>query len=211
VKGRYDPVQTGIQDKILSFPSSKAGVRVYPSPILGLAWRGMGIIRERVPLRSLLYRSCMKRTETIRCHGHRNVLSLHPTTFEITKDLHITCKGDCIVAVGADKGAADLSPEFREALARDDAVLLTKLTCGEISVKVTSQGSAGMTLVHTTDLVWRKSDYVCGRTIGIGTEVAAKDLPRELIECLRNGEELVVEMTVTNGNPVREQESLSGL
>jgi len=142
----------------------------------------------------------MKVTETIRCRGHPNVLSLHPTTFEITKEVHLTCKGDCIIAVGADKCAADLSPEFKAALSRDDAVLSTRLTCGDISVVVTSFGSAGLILDHPGDMVWRRSRYVCGRTIGIGTDRAARDLPCELIDCLRAGRELLVEMTVTGGD-----------
>lgn len=165
----------------------------------------MGIIMKGVPLGSGQFRSDMTLTErttlteTIRCRGHRNVLSLHPGTFMITKDLHLTCKGDCIIAIGADKGAADLSPAFRKALSTDDAILFTKLTCRGISVTALSCGSAGMTLLHPTDLVWRKSTYVCGRTVGIGSDLAAKDLPRELVDYLMNGEELLVEMTVSTG------------
>jgi uncharacterized protein len=142
----------------------------------------------------------MKVTETIRCQGHPNVVSRHPTTFEITKEEHLTCKGDCIIAVGADKGAADLSPGFRAALSRDDAVLFTRLTCRDISVVVTSQGSAGLVLDHPSDMVWRRSRYMCGRTIGIGSDRVARTLPRELIDCLRAGRELFVEMTVTSGD-----------
>jgi uncharacterized protein len=144
--------------------------------------------------------SSMKATETIRCRGHPNVLSLHRTTFEITKEVHLTCKGDCIIAVGADKSAADLSPGFKAALSRDDAVLFTRLTCGDISVGVTSSGSAGLILDHPSDLVWRRSGYICGRTIGIETDQVARTLPRALIDCLKAGGELLVEMTVTSGD-----------
>lgn len=141
----------------------------------------------------------MKATETIRCRGHPNIRSLHPTTFEITKEVHLTWKGDCIIAVGADKGAADLSPGFRAVLSRDDAVLLTRLSCGDISVVVTSSGSAGLVLDHPGDMVWRRSRYMCGRTIGIDADQVARTLPRELIDCLKAGRELLVEMTVTSG------------
>lgn len=142
----------------------------------------------------------MKVTETIRCRGHPNVISRHSTTFEITKEEHLTCKGDCIIAVGAEKGAADLSPGFRAALARDDAILVTRLTCGNKSVIVTSQGSAGLVLDHPTDMVWRRSRHLCGRTVGVGSDQTAKTLPRELIACLRKGGELLVEMTVNVGD-----------
>ncbi|MDD1705985.1 MAG: DUF371 domain-containing protein [Methanoregulaceae archaeon] len=146
----------------------------------------------------------MKVTETIRCRGHPNVLSRHPTTFEITKDGHLTCKGDCIIAVGAEKGAADLSPEFRNALARDDANLRTRLTCGNISVVIISRGSADFTLDHPSDMVWRRSRHVCGRTVGIQSDRTARTLPRELIGCLKNGGELLVEMIVTTGGDAGE-------
>ncbi|MFX0070300.1 MAG: DUF371 domain-containing protein, partial [Candidatus Hermodarchaeota archaeon] len=36
-------------------------------------------------------------------------------TLEITKDAHLTDRGDCIVAVKADKACLDLSKEFKEA------------------------------------------------------------------------------------------------
>jgi hypothetical protein len=132
------------------------------------------------------------------------VISRHSTTFEITKEMHLTCKGDCIIAVGAEKGAADLSQEFREALARDDAILFTRLTCDDISVVVTSQGSAGLVLTHPTDMVWRRSRFVCGRTVGIGSDKTARTLPRELIACLRKGGGLLVEMTVSEGDQAGE-------
>ena len=33
--------------------------------------------------------------------GHRNILSLHEKTIEITKDSELTTNGDCIVGIGA--------------------------------------------------------------------------------------------------------------
>lgn len=145
---------------------------------------------------------CMKHvvvTETIRCHGHPHITSRHPTTFEVTREEHLSRAGDCIIAVGADKGAADLSPAFRAALARDDAILHTCLICGDQVAAVTSQGSGAMVLTHPTDLVWRRSSFVCGRTIGIFSDRTARTLPRPLIARLRKGDDLRVELTVTAG------------
>ena len=48
--------------------------------------------------------------ELIRCRGHPLVSSRHPTTFEVTKDEHLTAAGDCIIGIGADRGAADHDP-----------------------------------------------------------------------------------------------------
>ncbi len=133
---------------------------------------------------------------TIRCRGHPNVTGRHPTTFEISRDNHLSSQGDCIIGISAETGASGLPPAFRERLARDDAVLLTRLSCGEHVVTVTSQGSSAMTLDHPADLVWRRSSYVCGRTVGIRSDMTARDLPRGFIACLQEGAELVVEMAV---------------
>lgn len=134
--------------------------------------------------------------ELIRCRGHPLVLSRHPTTFEITKEEHLSRSGDCIIGVGADRGAADLSGPFRRALAREGAVLVTTLRCGPIAVEVHARGAPGLLLDHPTDLVWRRSDFICGRTIGIRSDHVARTLPRPLIDRLRSGEPLEVELVV---------------
>ncbi len=135
-------------------------------------------------------------TEIIHCRGHKNVLWRHKSTFEITKETELSKNGDCIIAVGADKGAMDLSPEFREAISHEEAVLRTTLTCGEHSVTIISQGSPGITLTHPTDLVWRRSCFVCSRTIAVYSDHTAALLPREMMAALQSGAELVVTLSV---------------
>lgn len=141
----------------------------------------------------------MKTYETIHCHGHTNIRGTHPTTFEVTKEKHLTLQGDCIVGVGADKGAADLNPLFIQSLCSEHSVLLTTLRAGTIETHIHSRGSARLTLTHPQDLVWRKSTFIDERTVGIRSDRVAATLPRELILLLRDGEDLVVEMTVTYG------------
>lgn len=135
----------------------------------------------------------MEITETIHCRGHENVRSLHKSTFEITKETELSPNGDCIIAVGADKGAADLAPAFRHALATPGVVLTTTLSAGGVAAVIRSGGAVGITLTHATDLVWRRSTFVCPRTISVYSDHTAAQLPRELIELLQKG----VPMTVT--------------
>jgi len=139
----------------------------------------------------------MKAQESIRCRGHPLVLGTHPTTFEVTAEDHLTETGNCIIAVGADKGCDGLSPDFKTALAHDDALLQTRLECGGAAAEIISRGSAQMLLNHPTDLVWRKSSFVCGRTIGIGSDRVAATLPRDLIRNLAEGKEMLVTLVVT--------------
>ena len=40
--------------------------------------------------------------------GHKNVLSTHKTTFEVTKETELSKRGNCIIAVESTMGAIDL-------------------------------------------------------------------------------------------------------
>jgi hypothetical protein len=139
----------------------------------------------------------MEAQEIVRCRGHPLVLGTHQTTFELTCEDHLTKNGDCIIGIAADKGCAGLSPAFKAVLAHDDAVLTTRLACEGIVVEVRSRGSSKFILDHPADMVWRRSTFVCSRTIGILSDRVALTLPRELILNLARGKEMVVNLTAT--------------
>ena len=139
----------------------------------------------------------MEVREIIHCRGHPLVLGNHPTTFEVTREDHLTKNGNCIIGISADKGCAGLSAAFKRVLANDDAVLVTRLSSEEVMFEVKSRGSSQFTLDHPTDMVWRRSSFVCGRTIGILSDHVAATLPEKLIASLVTGNEMIVTMTVT--------------
>ncbi len=134
----------------------------------------------------------VREEEYLTAHGHPNVTATHRTTFEITKEDELSLAGSCIIAVGADKGALDLSRRFRDALHRPECRLTTTLRCGPYEVQISSRGDPGLSLTHPTDLVWRRSSFTCGRTIGIYADYTARDLPREMITLLAGGAEMSV-------------------
>jgi hypothetical protein len=139
----------------------------------------------------------MEAVEIIRCYGHPLVRSTHPTTFEVTCEGHLTEKGNCIIGIAADKGCADLSSLFKSILAHDDAHLVTTLECGGEKAEIRSRGSSRMLLDHPADMVWRKSEFVCGRTIGIRSDYTALTLPRALVRNLLMGKEMLVTLVAT--------------
>ena len=123
----------------------------------------------------------MKVTEVIKARSHRNIRATHKTTFEITKETELTRRGDCIIAIGATKGAVDLSPDFREAAKRKGAQITITIETGHMKEVVRARGSPRLSFLHLMDLVVRKSDYVCSRTIAIRADKAANDLSRKLV------------------------------
>jgi hypothetical protein len=124
-------------------------------------------------------------------YGHRNIQATHKTTLEITKDKHLTKRGDCIVAVAADRALSDLSAEFKETLRKTNAKLTITIEVDGTTEQINAQGSPNLILAHPSDLVVRKSDYVCNRTLAIHADKAACDLSRELIEKLKNPQQKV--------------------
>jgi hypothetical protein len=138
----------------------------------------------------------MEITEIILVYGHENIQATHKSTLEITKELQLSKKGDCIIGVSADKGIADLSLEFKESLRKKNAKMTMLIEAGEAAEVVNGFGSPRLILAHPTDMVVRKSSHVCSRTLAIQTDKAACDLSRKLVEKLRNPEQ-IVKITLT--------------
>lgn len=133
----------------------------------------------------------MRIAEVVFAYGHENIQATHESTFEITKDARLSEKGDCIIAVSADKSMADLSPEFKENLRRENTRVVILIETDEEAEGVNAFGSQRLTLTHPRDIVVRKSDYVCSRTLAIQADKAACDLSRRLVKKLRNPKQRV--------------------
>jgi hypothetical protein len=128
----------------------------------------------------------VKATEVIIAHGHENIRSTNKTTFEVTKETHLTKRGDCIIAVDATKGAVDLSQQFKDFVRSDNAQIIIELEVDGEKETVKACGSSGLTLMHPTALVIRKSNFVCNRTLAIKADKAACNFSRRLVEKFQN-------------------------
>jgi len=134
--------------------------------------------------------------EVIHAHGHGNVTATHRSTFEVSMDRDISTAADCIIAVGADKGAASLSGSFKNAASMDDAFITVAISSGGFKDTVTGWGSKDMTFTVEDSMVFRTSNYVCGRTVMIYADKPAARLDRDLIKALMEKNEAIIEMTV---------------
>jgi hypothetical protein len=128
----------------------------------------------------------LKASETIYAHGHENVTSRNKMTLEITKETHLTKRGDCIIALESDKGARDLCPEFKKLAQNEKSRITITIEADDQVEVVNAYGHPQLSFTHPTDLVVRKSDYTCNRTLAVHADKAAKDLPQTLVEKLQN-------------------------
>lgn len=132
--------------------------------------------------------------DVVIARGDSLVTARHASTFEVTKEKFLTKKGDCILAISADKSASDLSYNLKSLL-RDESLVIIVLKSGDVYDVVVAKGSPALTLSDKTSLVVRKSNYVDERTIAIKANKAAKDINRKLVERLRRGEPLEIIIT----------------
>jgi hypothetical protein len=135
--------------------------------------------------------------EKINARGHMNVLAKHKTTLEITKDDHLTLKGDCIVAVSADRGPNEFSKEFLEALKKENARLEIRMICDGIEEKVVAYGHPHLSFTNPHEMVVRKSNFVCGRTLAIKADKSSNELSREFVKKLSEGKMVKIELRIT--------------
>lgn len=123
--------------------------------------------------------------ETIFAYGHKNILATHKTTFEVKKEAQLTKKGNCVIAVSASKAISDLSLEFKENLRRENTQIKISVEAEGVVELINAFGTSQLILMHPTDIVVRKSSYICHRTLAIKADKAACDLSRKLVEKLK--------------------------
>lgn len=130
----------------------------------------------------------------IKSKGHKNVSSLHKSTFEITKDLEIGPTADCIIGVDMDDSMLDFPQEFKDKIANSNTKILVLLNTPNAHDEIIGFGHENLTLSHPTDIVCRTSDFTCPRTLMIKSTKAARNLNPDLINDLKNEE--ILEVTI---------------
>ena len=120
--------------------------------------------------------------------GHPNVKSTHKTTFMTTMEDELSTRGDCIIVVGSEMGLRDM-PDEAKRLARDeDTRILFRLTVDHLVFEAHGHGHPGLEYTDPIDMVARRSNYTCGRTL--------MDIPEAVVEALKNPETMVqIEIT----------------
>jgi uncharacterized protein len=119
-------------------------------------------------------------------YGHPNVQSLHARTIEITKDEHLTLRGDCIIGVEANKACADLDEAFKRRLKSNSAIVRIELMVGTESFVIIGMGDQRLNLLSPHDIVIRKTNFVCPRTVSVRCDKASLELPRKMVKMLQD-------------------------
>jgi uncharacterized protein len=119
-------------------------------------------------------------------YGHPNVQSLHARTIEITTDEHLTLRGDCIIGVKANKSCAGLDEALKRRLKSNSAIVRIKLMVGTESFLITGMGDQRLNLLSLHDIVIRRTNFVCPRTVSVRCDKGSLELPRKMVKMLQD-------------------------
>ena len=122
----------------------------------------------------------------IKFFGHENIRSTHKKTIEITKESKLTPQGDCIIGVNASSGCSDLPGSLKEKLQDPKSKVQFSIKVAQHEFIVNGRGHQNLTLTHTEDIVIRKSDFVCPRTLAVKCDRTSDLLPREMVTLLQD-------------------------
>jgi hypothetical protein len=117
-------------------------------------------------------------------YGHPNVRSTHKKTIEITKAPTLSLRGDCIIGVNANKACRDLNPTLKSLLQQADLVVKMEIEVRDLSFAIDARSNSRLSLLNHHDIVIRKSDFVCPRTVATTCNKASSDIPSDIVQLL---------------------------
>ena len=126
-----------------------------------------------------------KMTVNFEARGHENILALHSSTLEITRSIRLAKRGTCVVGVGATMALSELDEEFKSLIRNRRSKVSLTLSVDGLEERIIGRGDPRLVLRHPEDIVVRRSQYVCDRTLCVKADKAACDLSRKMISLLR--------------------------
>ncbi len=138
----------------------------------------------------------MSVTVSFKAKGHPNVRSKHKTTFMTTKEPELSLRGDCIIAVSAEIGLKDIPDEAKQLARQLDTEIIFRMEVGGHSFEAKGQGHPELEYTDPIDMVARRSNFTCGRTLMINCDKTSQDIPDKLVKALQDLD-AVAEITLT--------------
>lgn len=129
-------------------------------------------------------------------YGHPSVTAKHKRTIMLTKEDYLTQKGDCIIGIKAEKGLRDFCEDIKNAARYKESMIILSIKTGNITLDITGRGHPNLSYDHPTDIVARKSNYTCDRTLMVNANLAACDFPQEIINLLQMNDQKII-ITIT--------------
>ena len=127
--------------------------------------------------------------------GHNNLLCTHSSTIELTKEKNLSIRGNCILGVNASKACLNLNSELKENIIKEKRFKIT-LKVDNLTDFFYGFGNKELTLRNEVDMVFRRSNFTCDRTVLINCTKSARELDRNLVGKLRTSRKKILIMVI---------------
>ena len=117
-------------------------------------------------------------------YGHPNILGMHKTTLEFTKDNELSLNGDCIVGVNADFELKEIK-NFIENSNNKKISITIKTISKNKKINDIILAELNLNFSGNKELVIRKTDFVSERTFATKANKVCFDLNKDLIKFLK--------------------------
>lgn len=128
----------------------------------------------------------MSVTVSFKAKGHPNVRSKHKTTFMTTKEPELSLKGDCIIVVSAGMGLKDIPQQAKDMAQSSKTSITFRLDVGEHTFEARGNGHPDLSYTDPIDMVARRSNYTCVRTLMINCDKTSQDIPDDVVKALQD-------------------------
>lgn len=120
-------------------------------------------------------------------YGHPNILGMHKTTLEFTKDSEVSLRGNCIVGVNAELDLVKIKKFIKSAKNKKIAMTIEAISNQKSNKKIKDTIYAEINPNFSSDreFVVRKTDFLSERTFASGADKSAFELDRRLIGFLK--------------------------
>lgn len=138
----------------------------------------------------------MRLVEYVHGKGHPNMRATHPTTLAATREPEVSRTGDCFIMVSADKAPSALSEGFKNA-ARNRVKILVRIIVEDLEDSFECYGGPALSFKDGCTMIFRRSSYVCDKTVGVKSNKSARDISRSIVSRLRRGSEITMELAIS--------------
>ena len=135
-------------------------------------------------------------TEKVNAKGHPLITATHTSTLEITRERELTPRGNCILAVDADKSVYSLNPYLKYLLRKNHLVIIQFKTNDKTYDYLIARGHINLKLKDLNSIVIRKSSYIDKRTLCIKSSKSAIDINRKIINELKKNHKIIINIVV---------------
>ena len=118
-------------------------------------------------------------------YGHPNILAMHKTTSEFTKDNELSLKGDCIVGIRADFELKEIEKFIKKSKNKKISITIKTISKNK-KIKDMILAELNPNFCDDKELVIRKTDFISERTFATKANKAAFGLNRDLIRFLND-------------------------